>query len=300
MWKPNLNRHFAKILPALKISTFLILWNGLFHSLTLSILIYWSSTSSRVPDMNRMTTLNQFLTENQILFATLCSVGGALFFRDQFLSLFVEWRAGLRSFGINFARGALFAVSMMGALILNHRYEFLGFSAQASLNFLSSYAWLFRALLLLLFVVSSELVIRVVLRREWDDEKWNLTGYGLETITHLIIYWIWFTPTFRELGALTLLFLLFQGFWSASGFISALFITTHAIFGLPFFENEFTGVIQLKPVLETTRAEETFLQNSYVWATLLVLVIALRGSKLLMLKSNLLESKKERKRKFHE
>ncbi|NDG83509.1 MAG: hypothetical protein EBX52_00540 [Proteobacteria bacterium] len=82
MWKANLNRHFAKLLPALKISSFLIFWSWIFHAFTLAILLFWSLTSNRVSSLNRMSTLNQFLSENQILFAALGSISALPFFRD--------------------------------------------------------------------------------------------------------------------------------------------------------------------------------------------------------------------------
>jgi hypothetical protein len=293
MWKPNLNRHFAKIAPALKnslkISFFLIVWNGLFHSLTLSILIYWSLTSTRVSEMSRMTTLNQFWAENQILFAALSALASIFFFGDYVRRVILDGRIGLTSFGINFLRGVFFSLLLIGALILDHRYEFLGFSAQLNLNFLTSYAWFFRALLMLLFVGSTEFVTRVVLRSELHDETMGVVSpvarYLVETLTHLSIYWIWFNPALPEVITLLLLFLLFQGFWSATGFISAFFIMVHAVFGLPFFENEFVGVLQLKPLTEELRGDESILQNHYLIATLILLVLAVRASRHIMLKS---------------
>jgi hypothetical protein len=286
MLKPNLNRHFAKILPALKISFFLIVWNAVFHSLTLSILLYWSLTSNRVPELSRMSTLNQFWTENQILFAMMCSVSGTLFFKDQLFRFLRSFAIANRVFYLNFLRGTLFAIAMIVSLILTHRYDFLGFSAQLDLNFLSSYAWIIRAVLVLLFVISSEFLTRVVMHSELVENPSNLTRSILETATHLTIYWIWFNPTPSELLTLTLIFLLFSGAWSASGFISALFIMTHAVFGLPFFENEFVGLLQLKSPLASMRGEDTFLQNPYLQLTLVILFVIFRISRMTTLRSS--------------
>jgi hypothetical protein len=283
MSKPNLNRLFAKVFPALKVSFFLIVWNAVFHSLTLSILLYWSLTSNRVPEASRMGTLNQFWTENQILFAMICSVSGTFFFKDQLFRFLRSYSSGKRMFLINFLRGACFAVAMIVGLILIHRYEFLGFSAQLNLNFLSSYAWIFRAILILLFVISSEFLTRIVLHSEVVDAPSNRTRAVLETVTHLSIYWIWFSPSTPELVTLTLIFLLFSAAWSASGFISALFIMTHAVFGLPFFENEFVGLLQLKAPINLNN-EDTFLQNPYLQITLLILLIVFRLSRITTLK----------------
>ena len=285
MLKPNLNRHFTKILPALKVSLFLIIWNAVFHSLTLSILVYWSLTSNRVPEMSRMSTLNQFWTENQILFAMMCAVAGTFFFKDQLIRFVRSYSVARKIFWMNFLRGAFFALAMVISLIITHRYEFLGFSAQLNLNFLSSYAWIFRAILVFLFVMSSEFLTRVVMHSELVESPANLTRSILETLTHLAIYSIWFSPSLPELFTLTLIFLLFSGAWTAGGFISALFIMTHAVFGLPFFENEFVGLLQLKAPLNSIRSEDSFLQNPYLQLTLIILFIIFRISRMTSLKS---------------
>lgn len=267
MWKPNLNRHFT-------ISAFLILWNGLFHSLTLSILVYWSHSSLRVPELGRMSTLNQFWSENEFLFATISTCTMAFLLKDQFTSILLQLRTGFKKFGVNFLKGSLFSILLISGLILSKHYEFLGFSAQLSLNFLTSYAWLLRSFLILMFVLSTESVVRIVLRA---------AGAPLisEIFTQLAIYWIWFNPSLQDLTSLALIFLLFRGFWSSSGFIAGLLIIAHAVFGLPLFENEFVGVFQLKALA----SDQSFLQNSYVLASLFVLVSVFRGSRLFMLKS---------------
>ena len=273
MWKANLNRHFTKIWPALKISGFLVLWNALFHSFTLSILLYWSLTSNRVSSLNRMSTLNQFLSENQILFAALSSVSALIFFRDQVAEAWEERRLYLPQFFRAWMRGLGFGLVMIVALIFSHSYEFLGFSTQLNLNFLASYAWILRAFLVFIFVLSTEFLTQVVIQSELRDEDHR---YWIQTGTLLLFYWIWFNPTASEQLTLILLFSIFTSFWSSIGFISAFFILVHAVFGLNFFENEFAGILQLKVM----KSDESFFQNHTLQAMLLILLILIQYAKL--------------------
>lgn len=266
MWKHNLNRQITKLWPSIKISGFLLIWNGVFHSLTLSILLYWSLSSQRVPELSRITTLNQFWAENQILFAALCGITGALFFRDQMSRVLQSRWEGGPDFWLSAARGCGLTLLLVLALILKGRYEFLGVSTQLNLNFLSSYAWILRSLLLTVFVVSLEFLTREVLK----GPTW------IRIATQLGIYWIWFFPSRGEFLSLTLISLLFSQFWSAAGFSTALFVMSHAIFGLGFFENEFSGLLQIRSL----RSEETFLQNPYLQVVLLTLWAVFRYVKL--------------------
>ena len=252
MWKPKLNRHFI----------FILIWNAVFHSLTLSILLYWALTSTRVTELNRMSTMNQFWSENQILFAALGSVAATLFFKDQWIDLWKQIKTGKKSFFFNFIRGSIFGLILILSLILKHQYEFLGFSVQLNLNFLTSYTWIFRSTLILLLILSNEFLVRVVLKAS------RLT----ELATFLYLYWIWFNPNPAELITLSLLYGLFTHFWSASGFLSGLFIMTHAVFGLPFFENEFLGLLQLKLL----NNEDGFYQNRYLQLTLVFLLFGFK------------------------
>jgi hypothetical protein len=277
MWNLNLNRHFAKFLAVLKIPLFLLIWNGILHALTLSILVYWSLTSTRVPELNRMSTMNQFWAENQILFATLSCVAISFFFQDRLLKL---WRErNLAAFSVNFLRGALLAVVLVAGLVISKKFEFLGFSAQLNLNFLTSYAWVLRAILVFLFVLSTEFLIRIVLREELQREVSTRVRFAIETFCFVALYWIWFSPTLTEVFSLLMLYTLFLNFWSSSGFLSALFVFTHAVFGLPFFENEFVGILQVK----SSRFEEHFLQNPQLVLVLMILWGTFRGSKIFMI-----------------
>lgn len=266
MWKANLNRHFLKILPGLKISGFLILWGALFHSFALSILLYGSLSSDRVLSTNRLSTLNQFLSENQILFAALSSVSAILFFRDPLAVLWKERASGTADFLKAFLRGIGFGVALMVALIFSHEYEFLGFTTQLNLNFLSSYAWILRAFLIFIFVFSTEFLVRVVLKQELKDAK---GGVILQITTLNLLYWIWFEPGLSEVFTLVLLFSIFSSFWVSTGFLSAFFILLHALFGLNFFENEFVGIVQFKPLA----SEEGILQNPHLQVAFFALAI---------------------------
>lgn len=272
MWKHNLNRQITKLKPALKISAFLMLWNGVFHGLTMSILLYWSLSSSRVPELARITTLNQFWAENQILFAALCGVTGSLFFRNQIGQLVDDRADGFRWLGIHAFRGFAFALVMVIALVLRRRYQFLGLSTQLNLNFLSSYAWILRSFLIFSFILTTEFLTRRVLH----GPTW------IRVLTQITIFWIWFFPSWSEIFSLVVLSLLFNNFWASTGFLTAIFIVTHAIFGLPFFENEFSGIFQIR----STRAEETFLQNPYLQVTLVALLVTFRYAKLLLRKES--------------
>jgi hypothetical protein len=266
MWKAKLNRHFAKLAPAFKISIFLILWSGLFHSFTLAILLLWSLTSARVSALNRMTTLNQFLSENQILFATLGSLSALVFFKDTVLETWRSRRNGIPEMLRAGLRGSGFGALLIIALIWNKEYEFLGLSTQVNLNFLAAYAWMFRALLICGFVLSTEFLVRVILRRELHTVRSRLI---VENLTLIGIYTIWFSPKPGEIITLLPLFLLFRSFWSTSGFIASFFIVTHAILGLGFFENETVGILQLKG----NRPEESLLQNGHLRMILLLLLL---------------------------
>jgi len=280
MWKANLNRHFGKLFPALKISSFLILWSGLFHAFTLAILLFWSLTSNRVSSLNRMSTLNQFLSENQILFAALGSVSALLFFRDTLAGIWKSRRAGLPALGRSALRGAGFGGIMMTALIVNRDYELLGLSNQADLNFLTAYAWIFRAVLITVFVLSTEILVRVIIHRELPEGPVRPV---FEIASLVLIYAVWFTPRPGELPTLVLLFSIFPSFWSAAGFLSSFFVLTHALLGLHFFENETTGLLQLKPL----HSDETLLQNAHLQSMLVILFVLIRYAKLRLRKEAL-------------
>ncbi len=269
MWKANLNRHFAKISRGLKISGFLLLWNVFFHAFTLAILLFWSLTSSRVPTLSRMTTLNQFLSENQILFAALSSLSALFFFRDVLMEVWLERRIGYAEFARAWTRGTGLGITILLGLTISHQYQFLGFSTQLDLNFLASYAWILRAILIFIFVASTELLVRVVVKNTMPK---GYSSYFIQSLTLLSFYWIWFNPKLFELFTFFMLFSLFSRIWSTVGFLSAFFILLHAICGFNFFENEFAGLIQFKN-LELT--DESIFQNFTLQAVLAILLVLL-------------------------
>ena len=269
MWMVNLNRHFAKISKGLKISTFLFLWNSLFHSFTLSILLYWSMTSTQIPALFRMTSLNQFLSENQIFFATLSSLSALFFFKNAFLEIWQLRSELFPEFSRSCLRGFGFGGLMLWFLTLGHHYQYLGFSSQLDLNFLTSYAWILRTLLLFLFVTSTELLVRVVLK---NTLPLGILSILIQNFTLILIYWIWFNPKPTEQITLLLLFALFSSPAASIGFLSALFILVHAICGLNFFENEFVGLLQFKILAPN---EESFFQNFTLQIVLGILLLLL-------------------------
>jgi hypothetical protein len=279
MWKANLNRHFAKLLPAFRIAAFLILWSGLFHAFTLAILLLWSLTSNRVPDPHRMTILNQFLSENQILFAALGAVSALPFFKDPLIALWRERRAGLPLLVRSALRGLGFGAVMIIALVLNGDYEFLGLSSQVKLNFLADYAWILRSALIFVFVFSTEFLVRRIVHREIGP---GILRTVLENLMLLALYGVWFSPEPSELPTLFLLFSIFGSFWSSTGFLSAFFILMHAVLGLDFFENETAGLLQLEP----GRSDGNLLQNGHLRTMLVILLALIQYAKLRLRKES--------------
>lgn len=279
MWKANLNRHFAKLLPAFRIAAFLILWSGLFHAFTLAILLLWSLTSNRVPDPHRMTTLNQFLSENQILFAALGAGSALPFFKDPLIALWRDRRAGFPLLARSALRGLGFGAVMITALILNGDYEFLGLSSQVKLNFLADYAWILRSVLIFVFVFSTEFLVRLIVHRELEP---GVPRTVLENLMLLVLYEVWFSPKPAELLTLFLLFSIFGSFWSSTGFLAAFFVMMHAVLGLDFFENQTAGLLQLEP----GRSDENLLQNGHLQTMLAILLAMIQYAKMRLRKES--------------
>jgi hypothetical protein len=164
-------------------------------------------------------------------------------------------------------RGLGFGTVILVALTLGHQYQFLGLSTQLDLNFLASYAWILRAVLIFLFVASTELLVRVVVRKTMPE---GLSSFFIQNITLLAFYWIWFNPRPTEILTLFFLFSIFSSVWASIGFLSALFILVHAVCGLNFFENEFAGLIQFKILTPT---EESFFQNHTLQGVLVIMLV---------------------------
>ncbi|NDG83510.1 MAG: hypothetical protein EBX52_00545 [Proteobacteria bacterium] len=164
--------------------------------------------------------------------------------------------------------------------MVNHDYGFLGFSNQLNLNFLTAYAWIFRAFLITGFVLSTEILVRVIIHNELPSGPVRPV---FEIATLLLIYSVWFTPRPGELLTLGLLFSIFPTFWSSAGFLSAFFVLTHAILGINFFENETSGLIQMKAL----HNDETLLQNHHLQSMLVILLVLIRYAKLRLRKEAL-------------
>ncbi len=290
MSKLKLNQHFLKMFPALKVFFFLLVWNGVFHGLALSVLLYWSLTSSKVPALNRMATLNQFWMENQVLFAALASLAGSLFFKNQMVGLVQQFRSHramvLQTLLYQTLRGMICPLLVILCLIFSHRYEFLGFSVQLNLNFLTSYSWILRAILLLVLVASNEFLVKAVLYAAFPSDLPKTLRFFFQTVAQISIYAIWFDPSVLECVTLFLLLNIAAEFWSATAFVASFFIMTHTVFSLPFFENDFQGVFQLK----AARPDSFFLEDRYLQATLFILLIAFR---LIPRYSQIIQSRKE-------
>ncbi len=216
MWKAKLNQHFAKI-------AFLI-WNLVFHSLWLSALFFLSNGSN----------FTSMWAENQILFSTL-SVGLFSFFGRE------EWMIRLRDFSQAkklFLLGCLQAWIVITLIciqaLLSGKMEFLGFSSEIGLNFLSSYSWLLRSLLLL--------VLSFALNATTKNIQPQWMGLPLQCF----FFWIWFQPSWTDYLILAGIYILNSNILFSTGLMAGVFVLTHAVLGSPFMGNEFTGLLQFK------------------------------------------------------
>jgi hypothetical protein len=216
MWKAKLNQHFAKI-------AFLI-WNMIFHSLWLSALFYLSNGSR----------FNSLWSENHLLFATLSISLLALIFRD-------EWKQRLRDLGQSrtlFLMGLLqaFIIVSLTTLqgILSGRFEFLGVSSQLGVNFLSSYGWVLRSVLL--FALSFSL----------NATTKNLSPHWMGLPLQCFFIWTWFQPGFYDYLVIIGIYALSSSFVQSTGLMAGILILTHSVLGSDFMGSEFTGLLQFK------------------------------------------------------
>lgn len=216
MWKAKLNQHFAKFA--------FLLWNLIFHSLWLSALFYLSGGSN----------FNLLWAENQILFATLSIGLFAFIFRD-------EWSYKLREYGQVrnlIALGLLqaFVVVLFAVFlgILSNEIEFLGLSSQLGMNFLSSYSWVLRSILLL------------VLSFALNATTKSLTPHWMGLPLQLFFFWIWFQPTFADFCFITVFYIMNTSFLFSLGLMGGIFVMTHAVFGSTLMGSEFSGLFQFK------------------------------------------------------
>lgn len=216
MWKAKLNQHFAKF-------AFLV-WNLVFHSLWLSALFFISSGNHFI----------SIWSENQLLFATLSISLFAFIFRDEW---FHKFRDSALSKNL-FFRGLLLAfasvlLTTVGSVLLDQN-EFLGFSSQIGVNFLSSYAWLLRSFLMV--ALSLSLVVTTqVLSPHWSG-----------VLLQYFFFWIWFQPGFADYLLITVLYMLSSSIPFSVGLMGGILIMTHAVFGSPLMGSEFSGLFQIK------------------------------------------------------
>ncbi len=216
MWKAKLNQHFAKFA--------FLLWNLLFHSLWLSALFYLSGG----------TNFNAIWAENQILFATLSIALYAFIFRD-------EWGTKMRDFSplqnlitLGFIQAAVLVIFGMLQGILVNNIEFLGFSSQLGVNFLSSYSWILRSILL--FILSFAL----------NATTKSLNPHWMGLPLQLFFFWIWFQPTTMDYCFIILFYVMNSSFLFSTGLMAGVFIMTHAVFGSTLMGAEFSGLLQFK------------------------------------------------------
>jgi hypothetical protein len=227
MWKAKLNQHFAKFA--------FLLWNLIFHSLWLSALFFISSGSH----------FNSLWSENQLLFATLSIALLAFVYRD-------EWIHKLRDSSLTrtfFLRGIGLALAATTLIVLEsillRQSEFLGLSSQIGANFLSSYGWLLRCVLLM----GLSLALNATTK--------TLSPYWTGLILQYFFFWIWFQPGFHDYLLITAIYLLHSSIPFSTGLMGGLFLFTHAVFGSPFMGTDFSGLFQVK----WQPAEQSLLQH---------------------------------------
>jgi len=216
MWKAKLNQHFAKFA--------FLLWNLIFHSLWLSALFYLSSADS----------FNALWAENQILFATLSISLFAFVFRDEWSNKLREPTHARNLVLFGFAQALVVVAFATFEAILSKKIEFLGFSSQLGVNFLSSYSWVLRAFLL--FVLSFSL----------NGITKNLSPHWAGLILQCFFFWIWFQPTIVDFTFITLFYFMNSSFLFSTGLMAGIFIMTHAVFGSSLMGSEFSGLLQFK------------------------------------------------------
>ncbi len=216
MWKAKLNQHFAKFA--------FLLWNLLFHSLWLSALFYLSNGSN----------FNSLWVENQILFATLSIGLFAFIFRD-------EWGQKLRDLAparqliiMGFTQAMIVVIFATIHGVLSKNIEFLGFSSQLGMNFLSSYSWILRSVLLLILSFALNATTK------------NLTPHWMGLPLQYFFFWIWFQPTFLDFCFITVFYLMNSSIIFSTGLLGGILIMTHAVFGSALMGSEFSGLFQFK------------------------------------------------------
>ena len=216
MWKAKLNQHFAKFA--------FLLWNLIFHSLWLSALFFLSNGNN----------FNSLWVENQILFATLSIVLFAYIFRDEWGYKFIDMNQARNWILAGFAQAVVLVLFVLLQGILSKNIDFLGFSSQLGVNFLSSYSWFFRSILLFFLAFALNATTK------------TLTPHWMGILLQYFFFWIWFQPTFFDYCFITLFYVMNSSFLFSTGLMGGTFIMTHAVLGSVLMGSEFSGLFQFK------------------------------------------------------
>ncbi len=261
-------------------SAFGLVWNILFHSVTFTLLVYWIFTSQLGGHPEQVRHFNDFWMENQLLFGGLCQVSLTLFFREEVISFLKHPQSPLaRARTVNsILRGSLFAILMVMGLVVSKQYQFLGFTSAASPNFLSSYAWILRFVLITVFIMAQECFIHAVMFPRLPKNRIRWLPQALAVLTRLGFLSIWFQPSWGELFSLALLLSWFDDFWEQVGFFVAFFSVTHAGFSLPWLGMTFSGLTLVQPFAETglVMVSDRFLEIIAIQGACLILWIGFK------------------------
>jgi hypothetical protein len=222
MWKAKLNQHFAKFA--------FLLWNLTFHSLWLSALFFLSSGNN----------FNSLWAENQIFFSTLSIGLFAFIFRDEWSNKLKDLGQARSLFILGFLQALVVVVFAVILGVLSKNIEFLGFSSQLGVNFLSSYSWVLRSIFLLILTFALNATTKTL------SPHW--VGLPLQ----LFFFWTWFQPTLLDWCFITLFYAMNTSLLFSTGLMGGFFIMTHAVFGSTLMGSEFSGLFQFKWIQDDT------------------------------------------------
>lgn len=112
--------------------------------------------------------------------------------------------------------------------------QIIGFSSQIGMNFLSSYSWVFRSLLLMAMSFSLNATTK------------NHAPSGSGIFLQLLFFWIWFRPGWQDVVLISIVYFLHPSFLFSSALMGGLMVLTHAVFGSNLLGMEFSGLLQFK------------------------------------------------------
>lgn len=277
MFKSNLNR---QIIALFKMSAFGLIWNILFHSVALTVLVYWAFNSGSGIETDHSQQFNQFWSDYHLFFAITCQLGLILFFKDEIKVFLKRLVQPGRSFFEYYLRGTFLVALMAVGLVLSKQYEFLGFTSQAHLSFLSSissYSWLLRTGLIFILIFSIQAFIHAVVHRRLPPTRNAWIKRAVSTLTFLGILWVWFKLSPLETLTLALLISWFDDFWESTGFLFGIFAWAHAGLSLKWMGMEFSGLLQLEPIAQTIQnIEQPFLEIPAIQGAIFILWIGFK------------------------